>query len=476
VGNIEFPAFTVVQNSYLAPTDKERMFQIHFYTNKPELVELGISQGVWEITKDCEWKAEFGGDGYEDCKYSQIVKWEKQVFLKPFDKVLLADDSDFNLIEGISDPDRKVPVVPVILLYYAKEKGELANIKSYVQNTLDVVTLLVPVTKIVTGPKWLAKTFTFVDKWSKVNAGANLAVNNSSLHKIPELKATLDAYNAVTAAMNITSLAGAIGKAPIAKFFKELDNPAAKQALLNQAKKGNNDAKKILDVEAELKTYSEAKLGKNWWKSSDEVVGNVADNIFDLVKFRNLSEIRPTGRNLTNLRKKEFIEYGYKIKPTSSGLKTKIDDIIANGDNFGVKTEGIVDDIMKENGFMVIDGKYGSNNGFDGVYIKGSVENPTEIIIVESKQFKYTNGVADGIIEHNGVTLNPPSGNTPLPAQMSDEWIQYVADKLSKNTNTEVLGDKILEIMNFDRNRISKYVSAINKTTGEINFLKLGQY
>jgi hypothetical protein len=179
---------------------------------------------------------------------------------------------------------------------------------------------------------------------------------------------------------------------------------------------------------------------------------------------------------LTNLKKSEFITHGYRVKPSSGGLKTKIDDIVANGDNIGTKTERIVDEIMSGNGYTRMDGKYGSNNGYDGIYIKGDINNPTEIIIVESKQFKYTNGAADDVIEHSGVTLNPPSGTTPLPAQMSDDWINYVADKLSKNTSTEVLGDKILEIMKLDRSRISKYVAAVDKTQSEINFLKLGQY
>jgi len=37
---------------------------------------------------------------------------------------------------------------------------------------------------------------------------------------------------------------------------------------------------------------------------------------------------------------------------------------------------------MHENGLTKLDGKYGSNNGYDGIYIKGTLENPTEIIIV----------------------------------------------------------------------------------------------
>jgi len=196
-----------------------------------------------------------------------------------------------------------------------------------------------------------------------------------------------------------------------------------------------------------------------------------AGNIFELSTFKNLTARIPSGSKLTNLKKSEFITYGYKVKPTTGGLKTQIDDIIANGDNLGAKTESIVDDIMSDNGYTKMDGKYGSNNGYDGVYIKGTIENPTEIVIIESKQFKYANGAADDVVEHGGITLNPPSGTTPLPSQMSDGWVDYVAGKLNDAGNTSV-GNMI----KLNDTKISKYVVAVDKTQGEINFLKLGAY
>jgi hypothetical protein len=203
----------------------------------------------------------------------------------------------------------------------------------------------------------------------------------------------------------------------------------------------------------------------------EKSIAGAVDNTFDIAKLKTLTAKIPTGNKLTNLKKTEFLEYGYKVKPVSGTLKTKIDDIIQYGDDLGKKTEGIVDDIMQQNGYTKLDGKYGSNNGFDGVYIKGTIGNPTEIIIVESKQFKYTNGVADDVIEHNGVSLNPPSESTPLPVQMSDGWIDYVAGKLNDGGRTNI-GNMIL----LNKNKITKYVSAVDRTQGEINFLKLGSY
>jgi hypothetical protein len=80
------------------------------------------------------------------------------------------------------------------------------------------------------------------------------------------------------------------------------------------------------------------------------------------------------------------------------------------------------------------------------------------------------------LIEHAGVTLSGPNGITGLPSQMSDEWIQYVANKLINNPLTEQLGNKINQLLQYDRSKIIKYVSAVDKSKAELNFLKLGNY
>ena len=66
--------------------------------------------------------------------------------------------------------------------------------------------------------------------------------------------------------------------------------------------------------------------------------------------------------------------------------------------------------------------------------------------------------------------------NTGLPEQMRDSWLDYIArEKLSKETDVlrKKTGDAILK---FGSNNIHKYVVAIDKSTGKINFLKLGNY
>ncbi|MEL6537487.1 MAG: hypothetical protein AAFQ98_18845, partial [Bacteroidota bacterium] len=187
---------------------------------------------------------------------------------------------------------------------------------------------------------------------------------------------------------------------------------------------------------------------------------------FDADAFRNATIKTPgvDNNSVTNL-PKSFWNDAYKATPTQgSAIKETVDDIIANGDRLGTKTEGLVNEIMQANGYQSIDGKYfGENgvNGFDGVFYKGTLEDPSEIIIIESKQMN-RNGSA---------SLSPANQRTQLPSQMSNGWITFVANKLDRGNNTDV-ADLIL----LNSGITQKYVSAIDKVNGTINFLKLGEF
>jgi hypothetical protein len=209
----------------------------------------------------------------------------------------------------------------------------------------------------------------------------------------------------------------------------------------------------------------------SYQKNLDDIfkgMNNSLDDWFDLTAFKNTSPKVPGGANKTNIGKTLWDD-AYKVKPKNgSSAEGVIDDVIANGDNLGAKTEGLVDDIMVNNGYSIADGKYfGANgvNGFDGVYYKGSLDNPSEIIIIESKQMSSS----------GSSTLSGPNSNTGLPSQMSDNWINYVANKL-KNTSNVELAFKIEELQLTNTGFIKKYVAAIDKAKGELNFLKLDNY
>jgi len=67
---------------------------------------------------------------------------------------------------------------------------------------------------------------------------------------------------------------------------------------------------------------------------------------------------------------------------------------------------------MENKGYTLLDGKYGSSNGYDAIYIKGTLDNPTEIMIIESKQFKYKNGKVD---LDGGLKVEPQGANPHRP-------------------------------------------------------------
>jgi len=124
-----------------------------------------------------------------------------------------------------------------------------------------------------------------------------------------------------------------------------------------------------------------------------------------------------------------------------------------------------------EQRYKIGDAKYFSSpntpgvNGVDGFYYKGTLDNPTELKAIESKQMSAT----------GSVRLNAGNPNTLRPSQMKDDWLEYIAT--NKLYGSDQLKQRIADaILNAAEGTIQKYVVAIDKTTGEINFLKLGSF
>ena len=120
--------------------------------------------------------------------------------------------------------------------------------------------------------------------------------------------------------------------------------------------------------------------------------------------------------------------------------------------------------MFEANSFVKYDAKIGSNNGFDGVYIKGDLNNPTEIIINEAKQ----------VGTMGNIKLNRENLGTGLKSQMSDEWVyDNVIPKLQEQGGSfENLANLILN----NRAKVVKTVTAVDRTTGEVVVLKLSNY
>lgn len=125
---------------------------------------------------------------------------------------------------------------------------------------------------------------------------------------------------------------------------------------------------------------------------------------------------------------------------------------------------------MKAQGYKVGNGRYygdyeTARNGIDGFFYKGDVSNPTEIIVIDSKQMS-----ASG-----SASLNAGNPTTQLPIQMKESWIQYIAREKLTNLNDPIQQSTKSAILDADIGFIQKYVAAVDKTTGELKFLKLGQ-
>jgi len=158
------------------------------------------------------------------------------------------------------------------------------------------------------------------------------------------------------------------------------------------------------------------------------ILNNLFKSIIDVDAIKSLNPKTLIDGPKTNVILKEFIENNAnRFNITDGPLADDLADIIANGDPTGTKTEYLMNELFKDAGYTLYDGSYGpidifgrGMNGFDGVYIKGPLDNPTEIIINESKQFNANNA--------NYVYLTGAKGQNP--AQMTDAWVDKVVAKL----------------------------------------------
>lgn len=222
------------------------------------------------------------------------------------------------------------------------------------------------------------------------------------------------------------------------------------------------------------------------WKAIRGLKSTINNVTFDLNKLKGLLAQTPTGKYLTNISKNMFDQHGLSIAKSSEGnISVIIDDIMKNGDLRGEKTEAIIDILMDTKGYQKIDAKYNGVNGFDGCYIpKGqTLESATEVFISESKQFKQGKlAEFDEIAKTNydntsGLVLNSPS-STGLPTQMSDDWVEYVINKMrySSNIETQTIGNTLNNMYKTNPQIFTKYVNAIDKSTGEVWFMKLDNF
>lgn len=78
--------------------------------------------------------------------------------------------------------------------------------------------------------------------------------------------------------------------------------------------------------------------------------------------------------------------------------------------------------------------------------------------------------------EFEGIKLRSGKANTGLPPQMSDGWVQYVANRLLEDEDTLLIGRKLIEYLRYEINKISKFISAVDRVNNQIIFVKLDNY
>ncbi|MGP1992020.1 fibronectin type III domain-containing protein [Zobellia laminariae] len=274
---------------------------------------------------------------------------------------------------------------------------------------------------------------------------------------------------------------GAKGVGYLRKLLKEKKTAEVQEIIDGLGIKNKSGKKLSVDevddfvrkAEAEINNGNNPEIEAEYNKGIESDGGSGGILIKDIFKrsdFDDLEAVTPQKTSQTNLGKKLFTDKALKIAPENDILKNKVQLIKTNGDQGGALTEEISDILYQQDGFIKQEVKLGSNQGIDGLYIKGDIENPTAIHIDEAK---YSIN-----FDNNGVKLNSGNKATDLPVQMSDDWIENVASRMIKkgiDTNNEdltKLGQTILD----NPDKIMKSVTSVNVKTGEINVIKIDNY
>ncbi len=189
-----------------------------------------------------------------------------------------------------------------------------------------------------------------------------------------------------------------------------------------------------------------------------KVKNKIARDLLDIDALKNLDEIDISNPSSQSLAADVQRNPSNHLRFEPEDLKDDVDDILLNKDLTGEKTEAIMRQYIDGNDGWVYQtgGKYGSNNGYDNVFYN---PNTGEVLIDESKQW--------------GPTL---TGETPTnPKQMSNLWIQKVADEIS-DTDPD-LAQKIIDAKDAVPPKLIKTVSAVKTTNpgkGNIITIKVG--
>ncbi len=185
---------------------------------------------------------------------------------------------------------------------------------------------------------------------------------------------------------------------------------------------------------------------------------------FRIADIDAIGEISPIMGSQPYFSRATVDRFADKFIPDETRIQQIINKIKDLGDLDGTRTESVSDLLFERDGFLMFDGKIGSNNGFDGVYVKGTLSNIQSVIINDAKP-----------IYRGRIELSAGNAATSLPNQMSRAWIQYVLDGLkgASSQQSRDLGNALQREWTNNPSKFIRTVTAVEKDTGKVVILKL---
>lgn len=400
-----------------------------------------------------EWENEFGDSAEVEYLFSfKINIQQKSNFLALLETLFTADSSGRVLGEAYVEVFENSPFIPERLkgkvdletvyflnAYYAAKNGEQTYGSLGFQWFATITSLIAEPILIATEP--------FINAVNDITSGAGYVIEEGFKNDV--------LFNIVYNSISDT----------VKDEAKRISNE-----IVESIKKSGDEFGEYIDSLA-IEHPEAARNIRATIKLGEAVSEIIPATKIKLKSFDLVGEIKKRGSGIPKIESNYITSStmrnnAFVFEPDTPDLKNRVNDIIVNGDSKGKKTETIMSEIFEAKGFDTkFDGIYNDkDNGFDGVYVKGSIDNPTEVIIMESKQM-------DGF----GIQLNKGDIETGLAPQMSSQWIDDTIKNLRgpPKYNTELAN---LLLKSRKNNLIKKYVSAVDKSTAEIKILQLEEF
>jgi hypothetical protein len=271
----------------------DKSYALNFLANLPvgtnsysvDLLDNGYLYFTHQYVADLTCETYIQGmtaKSYERC--DEVWSDQTENVINPFELIGFVNRSDLGILSGVGDKDAKIVVVPAIMLKYAQDKKINNNSATAFFMTLDVVTILVPFTKVYNLAKITQRIYLGLDLAAAAGSTANLGVNvfngDTALAKV------VAKYNLIMGVVNLAAIAGGtrVAATLAGEFVTEVNQPGVRKVLTDLAENGNKQADEILALEAELQAQGRA-TGQSWAASIATAVEASIDVTDDAIKL-----------------------------------------------------------------------------------------------------------------------------------------------------------------------------------------------